>query len=140
MKLTRSTGYALAGLVCVARDAQDKPIPAKIIAKKQRVPLEYLLKVMQQLVRAGLITGIRGPQGGFSLTRDAKEVTLLEIVEAVEGGLDTNTRLPAGTINRTLSGQLSQTYQKANQELARILSRTTLASFLPPAKKTKRKK
>lgn len=85
MKLSRSTEYALTALDYMVHHAPGEPITARTIAQHQRVPLGYLLKIMQQLVRANILLSSRGPQGGFTLARPPGDITLLEIIQAIEG-------------------------------------------------------
>jgi Rrf2 family protein len=60
-------------------------MPASRLAEFHGVPGAYLAKHLQALARAGIITSIQGPRGGYRLARPAAEITLLEVVEAVEG-------------------------------------------------------
>jgi Rrf2 family protein len=85
MRISRTTEYGLAAVVCVAQNCKDGRVMAGRIAKEYNFPTEYLLQVMQQLVRAGILTSKKGPNGGFNLARPAKEINMLEIVEAIDG-------------------------------------------------------
>lgn len=80
--LSRSTEYALRAMACVAR--ADRRISVGEIAVATQVPSRYLAKVMQGLGRAGLVNSTRGRTGGFVLARDPSEVSILEIVSAVD--------------------------------------------------------
>ena len=80
--LSRSTEYALRAMTCVAR--VGRRISVGEIAEATQVPARYLAKVMQGLGRAGLVTSTRGRTGGFVLSRPPSEVTILEIVTAVD--------------------------------------------------------
>ena len=80
--LSRSTEYALRAMTCVAR--ADRRISVGEIAEATQVPARYLAKVMQGLGRAGLVNSTRGRTGGFVLARTPAEVSILEIVAAVD--------------------------------------------------------
>jgi Rrf2 family protein len=66
----------------------DEHVSAKELASKLPVSETHLAKVMQRLVKAGLVTSVRGPGGGFALRADPRATTLLQVYEAVEGKLD----------------------------------------------------
>ena len=87
MKISRSTGYGLLAVGYIAQHKDKKIILSNTVSEKYNIPLEYLLKIMQQLVRAGVLRSKRGPRGGFSLAKSPNKITMLEIVEAVEGPL-----------------------------------------------------
>ena len=77
--------YGVFAILHIAKHDLDGPVQGHTIADSYDIPLEYLLKILQQLVRAQVIQSERGPHGGFRLRKSPAETTLLEIVEAVEG-------------------------------------------------------
>ena len=85
MKLTRASEYALHALVYLVQEKPDKPVASHIVAEAQGIPERFLLKVLKPLVSAHVLQSIKGPNGGYRLTKPAKEVSLLEVVEAVDG-------------------------------------------------------
>jgi Rrf2 family protein len=68
-------------------------LSVKTIAARFQVSEAHLSKVMQRLVKVGLVTSVRGPKGGFSLTRPSDQLTLLEVFEAIEGPMEPTTCL-----------------------------------------------
>jgi len=88
MRMNRSTGYALLAVGYIAQHKDEPIILSQTISKEYNIPVEYLLKIMQQLVRANVLRSKRGPRGGFSLARSVTKITMLDIVEAVEGPID----------------------------------------------------
>jgi Rrf2 family protein len=80
---SQTVEYALRAVVCLA-DQQGVPRTAQQIAEVTKVPVAYLAKVMQGLVRGRVVRSQRGLGGGFTLTRDPSELTIWDIVEAVE--------------------------------------------------------
>jgi Rrf2 family protein len=80
--VSQTTEYALRALVHLAAHGGCRPIRA--ISDAVRVPEAYLAKVMQHLLRAGLVTARRGPGGGVALARPSSAITVLDIVEAVD--------------------------------------------------------
>ncbi len=85
MIYTGSAKYAIRAMVCLAVNNGDgRPFSAAGVAEAEQIPPFYLAKVLQDLGRAGLLKSARGRGGGFYLSRPADEITLLEVVSAVE--------------------------------------------------------
>lgn len=88
MQLGRAAAYAIYAVVYIAGNAKDVPIQGKDVAQSCGMPTGRLLKILQQLVRARLLSSERGPAGGFRLRKPAPEISVLEIIEAIEGPID----------------------------------------------------
>lgn len=127
--------YALRAVVALA-NAAPEPRTAKQLAADTKVPRPYLSKILQSLVRAGLLTSQRGVGGGFRLGRDLERVTLLDIVQAVDP-LERIRECPLG-----LAGHgpnlcpLHRTLDAAFAEIERRFAETTLASLLRERRKS----
>jgi Rrf2 family protein len=80
--------YALEAVVDVAYNARPEPVQSKDITHRQGIPQRYLEQVMQQLVHAGVLKGVRGPRGGYTLARERRRITVGEIVRVVEAAND----------------------------------------------------
>jgi Rrf2 family cysteine metabolism transcriptional repressor len=85
MKITARVGYA--GLALLELGQSPDKIQAREIAERQEIPLKFLEQILTQLKAAGLVTSIRGAAGGYMLARDPEQISLLDIVHAVEGEL-----------------------------------------------------
>lgn len=85
MIFSRASEYAIRAMLYVAAFSQDGPVTVRKIAKGINIPSPTLAKVVQSLARKGLLTSYKGPGGGVVLGRPAAEVTLLEVVEVIEG-------------------------------------------------------
>jgi Rrf2 family protein len=85
MRFSLQAQYAISGLFDLAYNARGVPIRVRVIGERQSIPTRYLEQIFQRLRRAKLVTGKRGPGGGYVLARPAAEISLREIVEAVEG-------------------------------------------------------
>lgn len=83
MLFTVATGYALQALASLPEDGSFAM--AKDIAESLKLPAPYLAKILQSLARAGILESVRGPKGGFRLTRPAHHVTVGEVLVAMEG-------------------------------------------------------
>ena len=84
MNLNKSTLYALYAAIELAEADDGDPVNTGGIARRYGVPEGVLAKVLQQLVRSGLAVGTRGVGGGYRLRRPAAEITVLDIMEALE--------------------------------------------------------
>jgi Rrf2 family protein len=85
MKLSKPVTYGMIAMGHIAKQADGYWVTSEELAQEFDMPKEFLQKIMNQYVRAGILLAKRGPQGGFSLAKPAKEISLLEIIEAVEG-------------------------------------------------------
>ena len=83
LKCTRRTMHALEAVVDIAFHARPEPVQSKDIATRQNVPQRYLEQVMQHLVRNGILKGVRGPRGGYTLARERRRITVGEVVRIV---------------------------------------------------------
>lgn len=88
MELGHRAEYALRAAVHLARrDAGGSPHKGRMIAEATGVPPQYLPQVLAGLVRAGLVRSTPGPRGGYALTRPPETISLLNVIEAVDGPL-----------------------------------------------------
>ena len=85
MQITRAGEYGVLGLMHLARRLPAQRAMIDDISRKERIPKSFLAKIFQNLVRAGLIRSIRGSGGGFALAKEPSEISVLEIIEAIEG-------------------------------------------------------
>jgi Rrf2 family protein len=86
VKLPESTEWVLHVTTSLAQLDPGGTASAAHLAKHYDLPVAYLAKQLQALVRAGVLTAITGPRGGFRLARPAGQITMLQVVEAVDGG------------------------------------------------------
>src|SRR4051812_27129170 len=94
MRVTRATQYAVHALVFMAARKDAGLVTSGVIAREVDLPEEFLLRVLTQLMWAGILRSVKGPHGGFHLTRSPAEVSLLEVIEAVEGSLEEKAIVP----------------------------------------------
>ena len=77
--------YAICGVFDLAYNGQGDPIQVRVIGERQGIPTRYLEQIFQKLRRAGLVASKRGPGGGYQLSRPAGEVTLADVITAIQG-------------------------------------------------------
>src|SRR5689334_3530940 len=85
MKLSHASIYALHALKYLAARGQDTPVTSLHIGRARGIPEKFLTKVLKPLVSAQILRSLRGHRGGYRLARPASKITLLEVVEAVDG-------------------------------------------------------
>lgn len=90
MELTRKGEYAIRGIIYLARLPQGKVALVSDIAEATKVPQTFLAKIFQSFAKLGLVNSYRGTGGGFMLARPAAQISLREVVEAVEGPIVPN--------------------------------------------------
>lgn len=84
LRLTRKTLLAIEAVLDVAYNSRPDPVQSKDITKRQGIPQRYLEQVMQQLVRDGILKGVRGPKGGYRLARERRRISVGDIVRVVD--------------------------------------------------------
>jgi Rrf2 family protein len=92
MKLSRTVTYALQATLQLAQAEPGEPIPCSRLAAEGAMPERFLLQILRSLVTHGILQSTRGVEGGYTLDRSPEEISLLDIIEAVDGPM--NTKLP----------------------------------------------
>lgn len=126
--LSKTAEYALRTVACLAGNA-GQPVSADLLCEQTKVPRRYLHKVLQDLAKAELVSSRSGPGGGYALTHEAHEITMLDVVNAV-APLERIRHCPLGLPSHTslcpLHSELDKTY--ATTEAA--FERVTIAQIL----------
>ncbi len=90
MRLTRGADYGTRGILHLAKLPQGSVVLVGDIASAEDLPESYLAKIFQELAKEGIVRSHRGAKGGFSLARPAHQITLRQIIEAIEGPIALN--------------------------------------------------
>jgi len=90
MQITRQADYATRAIMYLARAGKGERIATSQVAKEQKIPPSFLAKIISQLSVAGLLHTSRGARGGISLAREPEQISLLEVVEAIDGPIQLN--------------------------------------------------
>ena len=85
LRPTKKLALALEAVVDIAFYGVAEPVQSQDVATRLQLPRRYLEQVMQQLVRAGILKGVRGPRGGYRLARERRRIAVADIVKVVEG-------------------------------------------------------
>ena len=135
--------YAICGVFDLAYNGQGEPVQVRVISERQAIPPRYLEQIFQRLRRAGLVTSKRGPGGGYTLARLPAEISLREVVEAVEGPLeeaadmapaDPGPSLRPDFLWRALAGRLGEVLEQTSiDDLCREAVRADVGRAHPGA-------
>jgi Rrf2 family protein len=85
MQITRQADYAVRAMTYLAQYGSEKSVATGTIAQEKSIPPSFLAKIVSQLSVAGLLQTSRGARGGVKLAKDAKDISLLDVVEAIDG-------------------------------------------------------
>jgi Rrf2 family protein len=129
MKLTHGSGYALHALNHLAERPNGGPVAAHAIARACHIPELFLRKILESLVSAGLLRSARGPGGGYALARPAPRITLLEVVEAVDGALRLRCR-PGASADRGFDRRVEGVCGRAADAGRRVLAGVRLSDLV----------
>jgi Rrf2 family cysteine metabolism transcriptional repressor len=131
MRLSIKGDYGVRAMLDLAERYGQGPVQSEAIAKRQAISDAYLDQLLTLLRRAGLVHSVRGPRGGHELARPAAEITVLDVLTALEG--DFLTSGPSGTGQaQELPSVLVQRelWQRVRQQIESILSKTTIQDLL----------
>lgn len=128
LNLTRRTDYAVRAMLVLARNPHET-ISSAGLAAQTHIPLRFVNQVMGDLVRAGLVQGIIGRLGGYRLSADPRTISVLDIVEAVEGDAGRQQCvLHSGPCPGTAACEIHHVFAAARQAFIGELAGTSLAT------------
>src|SRR5580658_670343 len=137
MQVTRAGEYAIIGLLYLAKQPAERTVMIDEISEAEGVPKSFLAKIFQSLAKGKFVRSHRGAGGGFSLARPAAEITVLQVLQCVEGSLALQkcvTDDPECVVSTTRmsSCTLCAVFTEAQNRVNEVFSRTTLADLLQP--------
>jgi Rrf2 family transcriptional regulator, iron-sulfur cluster assembly transcription factor len=109
---------AIAAVIDVALNGSSRPVSAKVLAARHRLPPRHLEPVLQALVRDGILKGIRGPHGGYALARERTRISVIDILRAATTVEDGGT--PQPPVNDVVRPALAETERMVSVALGRI--------------------
>ena len=120
--LPRKGALAIAAVIDIALNARGRPVAAKSLATRHRLPPRHLEPVLQALVRHGILKGTRGPRGGYELAREQRRITADDILRAAGTADDMNGMPLAGStlLNKVVMPALAQAENAFSTALSRI--------------------
>ncbi|MBE0690502.1 MAG: Rrf2 family transcriptional regulator, partial [Anaerolineae bacterium] len=90
MQITRQADYAVRAVLHVAQLGEGERLATSVIAEEENIPLPFLAKIVSQLSVKGILDAMRGASGGVRLARNPVEISLLEVIEAIDGEIALN--------------------------------------------------
>src|SRR5688572_30473194 len=130
MQITRQADYAVRAVLHLAQIKNGDRAATSTVAKEQHIPPSFLAKIISQLSIAGLLHTSRGARGGVMLARDPKDITLLEVVEAIDGPIQLNECVADdGICSFDGDCPIRMVWCEAQEELVARLRRTDFAQL-----------
>jgi Rrf2 family protein len=131
MKLSAASTYAFYGLAYLAAQPQDRFVPLSEITRCYDVPEKHLAKIFQQLVKARILQSARGVSGGFALSRSPDRISVLDVIEIIEGPIEqTGCLLLEKGCDRDGTCKINAVWTRAQQAMLTILRTSTVADFV----------
>ena len=130
MRLTTRGRYAVTALLDLALQPTEQTITLAEIASRQSISVAYLEQLFAKLKRHGLVLSVRGANGGYHLARKANEITVLEIIEAVNETVDATRCDHKGNCQNGAMCLTHDLWQEMSQHIADYLAKITLADLI----------
>src|SRR6202795_2282132 len=134
LKLTKKADYGLMAMKHLAEHAELGACSAKDVADSYHIPQEALAKILQRLVKAGLLHSQHGTNGGYTLARDPATITAFEVIRAIDGPLFiTSCVTVRGNCVQHERCTIKEPMRKVNQSIEEVLRRITIAAMAEDA-------
>ena len=131
--LAQRSRYALRSLLYLVEDGGGAPVQLARIAETQKIPPKYLELIMLDLKKAGIVTSVRGPKGGYRLTRSPQDISFGEVVRAIEGPIaliscaSGNFYAPCGDCHDEATCAIRRAFMVVRSRTSDVLNGITLA-------------
>jgi Rrf2 family protein len=131
MQISRAGEYGVLGLLHLARQPAGQPVMIDAVSRDEGIPKSFLAKIFQDLAKVGLLRSQRGAGGGFILARSAEQISILEIIEAIDGRIALQRCLgDAPDCEKRDGCALCGLFELAQDRLKEVFSRTSLGELL----------
>jgi len=131
VRLSKASAYGVLATVYLAEQGGDRPVQAATVAQACRVPFNHLVKILQQLVRCGIMSSERGPRGGFQLACAPSDIPLLNVVQGIDGPILANSGLePDAIAARPAAAQLHRMCQDVADFASERLRTATIRDLM----------
>ncbi|HBO45301.1 MAG TPA: Rrf2 family transcriptional regulator [Planctomycetaceae bacterium] len=133
MKLSRTVAYAVQASLHLAESRDDRPVPCSQLASAGKMPERFLLQILRHLVARGILSSSRGIDGGYRLDRPPEDISLLEVIEAIDGPMVTTVPLGDG-LSDGAKNRLHAAINDVTEHSRRHLASIKLTHLLPKRK------
>lgn len=134
MQVSRKVDYALRAVIHLANEeTSDRACSVAEIATREKIPRQFLEKIVQELIHKGLVRSRRGPRGGYVLARPAEDVSFRDVIEAVEGPISLNACVgdhPACFLLGTCG--MERVWREGQRLVLDLFEKTTIAAVRRP--------
>jgi Rrf2 family protein len=137
MKLTRASAYAIHAIAYMAEKRENGPVASHSIARARGIPERFLLKVLKPLADRKILISMKGPNGGYRLAKPAAQISLLEVVEAVDGPIRGLVPLTEHASNEKVDQKLTVISDQAADATRRQLQKVSVAELVGKTAKKK---
>jgi len=134
MQVSRKIDYALRAIIHLAdEESSERICSVGEIAARERIPRQFLEKIVQELIHKGLVRSRRGPHGGYVLARPADQVTFRDVIEAVEGPIALN-NCTGGHADCSLIGAcgMERIWREGQRRVLELFENTTISDVRRP--------
>ena len=132
MKLSRTVSYAVRATLQLAQLSAQGPVPCSKLAAEGKMPERFLLQILRNLVTHGILRSTRGVDGGYALVRPAEQISLLEVIEAIEGPYDSALEIGGDGLTEDSQHKLRDALSQVTNTTRRQLESIKLAQLLKP--------
>jgi Rrf2 family protein len=137
VRISAKADYAVRAAVALAAADPDEPVKAEVISEAQQIPPRFLENILGELRHSGIVQSRRGAEGGYRLSRPADDITIAEVIRAVDGPLATVRGEPADELDyRGEAVPLQEVWLALRANIRQVLESVTLAAVvegdLPP--------
>jgi Rrf2 family protein len=130
MKLSRTVTYGVEATLLLANAKAQAPVPCSRLAAEGRMPERFLLQILRHLVNHGILLSTRGVDGGYSLKRSPQEISLLDVIEAIEGPITAVLPVRAGGAQPQYEARLRVCMEQVAANMRRQLQAIKLSDLL----------
>ncbi len=131
MRISAKVDYAVRAMCELAAHTLDAPLKAEQIASAQEIPLSFLENILVDLRRAGFVRSLRGQVGGYRMAKPASEITIADVIRAVEGPLaDVRGMRPESLTFTGSAAPLRDVWLATRVSLRRVLERVSIADVV----------
>ena len=131
VQITRQADYAIRAVLYLARQSSGQRVATAKIADEQQIPIPFLAKIVGQLTAAGVLRATRGVGGGVALARPADEISMLDVIQAVDGPIAVNQCIQSGSnCSRMETCEVHSVWNEIQSDLVQHLAAVSFAQLI----------